>query len=118
MNDILKAQLNKLTAFNFTVDGQHTAVIPDDFKEIIFFKNTEKPQDSICVVFEDYIVTPFDGFDFHDKFNHGNPPYNKVMYGNIEKETEKMYYLSVHSSTSDVIWSGWCPKKSCKIKQK
>ena len=37
------------------------------------------------------------------------------MYGKIVKETEKMYYFELHSESKDNNWSGWCPKKSCRV---
>lgn len=117
MNKILYDQLIKLKSFNHTVDGKLEEGFPESFSEIVFFKKQSVSQiKELCVVFEDYIVQPFEGFDFHDKFNNGVPPYDKIMYGTIERETEKMYYLKVHSITSDKIWTGWCPKKSCKIR--
>ena len=76
---------------------------------------TDVKKEQKKIVFADYFVKPFDGFDFHDKFNNGTPPYAITMYGEILKETEKMYYVSVHSESSDKLWVGWVPKKSCTI---
>ena len=64
---------------------------------------------------DDYIVKPYEGFDFHDKFNGGLPPYQKVMYGKIIKETDKMYQLVARTADGFKIWAGWVPKKSMRI---
>lgn len=118
MNDIVKAQLEKLSDIPHTVDGVSRSDIPDKFDEIVFSKETfdnGNKDDTVRVEFENYIIFPFEGFDFHDKFNRGIPPYAKVMYGKILRETEKMYYFDLCSETSDKHWVGWCPKKSCKV---
>ena len=78
-------------------------------------KKETDSKDHKKIVFEDYFITGFPGFDFHDKYNNGVAPFAKVMYGEILKETEKMYYVSVHSDSSDKRWVGWVPKKSCTV---
>ena len=121
MNDkILLSQLEKLKTRHFEVDGKAENDFPESFSEIVFFKKDTGNKDSIKnevkVIFENYIINPFPGFDLHDKWNNGIKPYDKVMYGKILKETKGMYYFELHSETSDKIWKGWCPKKSCTIK--
>ena len=69
------------------------------------------------VIFENYIINPFPGFDLHEKWNNGIAPPEKRMFGDILKETAGMYYLSLHTETSGKSWQGWCPKKSCVIKE-
>ena len=116
MNKIIFEQLNKLKAYPHIVDGVYTNDIPEKFESIIFKKNDiQLNNTSIQVIFEDYILKPFDGFDLHEKFNNGIVPYEKIMYGNIIKETEKMYYFNLHTADSSKTWIGWIPKKSCKI---
>lgn len=115
MSKSLIAQLKQVKGHRFDVDGVPSDIVPDDFNKIVFYKSDSKSADEVRVVFEDYIIKPFVGFDFHDKFNNGVPPYSKVMYGKITKETEKMYQFSLHSETSTSIWNGWCPKKSCSV---
>lgn len=119
MNRTVKEQLQKLIAFHFNTDNHNSVKgFNEPFTEIIFSKKkSSQSLDEIRVTFEDYIIKPFDGFDFHDKWNNGQPPYAKVMYGKIVGETKGMYKLSVHSETSTKFWIGWCPKKSCKIKE-
>lgn len=118
LNKILQEQLQQLMTVPFKVDGKSSNAIPEDFNEIVFQKDgltAYRPRD-IRVEFADYILNPFPGFDLHDKWNNGVAPYDKVMYGKITKETEKMFYFEVHSETSGNLWCGWCPKKSCTVK--
>ncbi len=82
---------------------------------IIFHKVAKQYNDEVCVTFENYFITGFPGFDFHEKWNNGNAPKEKTMRGRIIKETEKMYFFELHSTSSDYFWNGWCPKKSCKV---
>lgn len=74
-------------------------------------------QHSIKVTFVDYFITGFDGFDFHDKWNNGIAPFEKVMCGTIEKETAKMYYFKLNNLSYTKQWEGWCPKKCCTIEE-
>lgn len=104
MSQYLNKELSKMSRYVTDNDGA-----------IVFSRSTAKDNIAIKVVFEDYIVHPFEGFDFHAKWNNNIPPYNKIMYGKISKETEKMYYFEVQSDTSDRAWCGWCPKKSCHV---
>ncbi len=99
----------------YTIDGKEASEIVDDFNEIIFFKTNKEVKNNkpLVVIFEDYIIKPFPGFDFHEKFNKGKKPPFKQMTGFIVKETERMYYL--HLKHNDITWEGWCPKKSCKL---
>lgn len=117
MTEILKNQLDRLRDFKHSVDGVDTAEFPDNFSEIVFYadKSGRSNTPKIKVVFESYVVNPFDGFDLHDKFNNGQPPYDRVMYGEIVKETPKMYLLRVFTETTGKEWTGWCYKKCCQI---
>ena len=105
-----------LKTLEFQVDGKASKDFPESFSEIVFKKSSVEMVDKSVktVVFEDYIGKPFDGFDFHKKFNKDVPPPEKVMEGIILKETEKMYYFKL-KSVSGKVWQGWCPKKSCKL---
>lgn len=116
MNQILKQQLMKLMTAHFEVDGKSEKGLPESFSEIVFFKKN-KSINLIKVTFENYIINPFPGFDFHDKWNNGIKPYAKVMYGKIINETKGMYQFELHSESSDKVWRGWCPKKSCTIEE-
>lgn len=117
---ILLSQLEKLKTCRFNVDGKAEKDFPESFSEVVFFKKDGNSPDAqtneIKVVFENYIINPFPGFDLHEKWNNGVAPYDKVMYGKLLKETKGMYYFELHSEVSDKIWRGWCPKKSCTIK--
>ena len=88
--------------------------MPDYFKEVVFPRNEQKTF-TVKVVFVDYFIAPFKGFDFHEKWNNGVPPYSMIMYGNILKETNGMYYMELHSASNTDVWRGWCPKKCCTI---
>lgn len=106
----------KLMTARFEVDGDSEKGFDEPFSEVIFYKKNRDDK-LIKVIFEDYIINPFPGFDLHDKWNNGIKPYAKVMYGKIKNETKGMYQLEVHSDVSDKIWTGWCPKKSCTVEE-
>jgi hypothetical protein len=114
MNKVLLEQLNMLKTLEFQVDGESLKDFPESFSEVTFFKSDKNLSDCSEKIFkfEDYIIKPYNGFDYHDKFNKGVPPPEKVMQGCIVKETEKMYYLRLHSTFNNKTWEGWCPKKS------
>ncbi len=86
---------------------------------IVFHSGVRKdiPNEKLTVAFEKYFVDGYSGFDFHDKFNNGISPPEYVMYGKIERETEKMYVLDLISEDGTKKWHGWCPKKCCKIER-
>ena len=119
MNKLLMEQLQKLKKLHFKVDGISAKEIPESFTEILFSKKSDNnsKEKEIKVIYENYIVQPFDGFNLHDKWNNGVAPYSKIMYGKIIDETKGMYKLKVHSETSDKEYIGWCPKKSCRIQE-
>ena len=116
LDKILKTQLMKLKDAHFKVDGKYENSFPDTFSEIIFYKK-DNNQRYIKVTFENYIINPFEGFDFHDKWNNGIKPYSKIMYGKVVDETKGMYKFELHSESNDKLWLGWCPKKSCRIEE-
>lgn len=105
-----------LSSLDFLVDGIKTTYIPDKFDEIVFLSSSKKVINTSekQVIFEDYIIKPFKGFDLHEKFNKGKIPPEKTMFGFILKETDKMYFFKLRTSDNR-YWEGWCPKKSCKI---
>lgn len=117
MNKVILDQLDMLKTLEFQVDGKPSKDFPESFSEIVFSKSGKNLIDVTekTFSFEKYIVQPYEGFDFHDKFNKGVAPPEQVMQGYVVKETEKMYYLKLHSSLSNKIWEGWCPKKSVKV---
>ena len=109
MSKIIDEQLQKLENYPH---------ISDDKGNIIFTKkNVSVRRKEKTVVFEDYILHPFPGFDLHEKWNNGVAPPERTMYGDIIKETTGMYLLSLHTETTGLSWTGWCPKKSCRIKE-
>lgn len=118
MNKILLEQLQKLATAHFDVDGKSGKDFDftKPFSEILFYRKNKEANNEIKIIFEDYILNPFNGFDFHEKWNNNIPPYSKIMYGKIEKETKGMYYFKGHSQSDNKIWEGWVPKKSCTIK--
>ena len=117
MSQKVLEQIKKLSNLEYTLDNG-SIDLDQYFSEITFKKRNADKQavDSIRVVFEDYIIKPFDGFDLHEKWNNGVAPYSKIMYGKIIKETAGMYMFTLHSEFSDKTWTGWCPKKSCEIR--
>lgn len=118
MNNTIKQQLEMLKTLDFQVDGKPSKEFPESFSDIIFLKtNTTNLVDTSekTFIFEDYIIKPFEGFDFHKKFNKNIPPPAKIMQGQIIRETEKMYYIKVHTQDTSKMWEGFVPKKSCKV---
>ena len=119
MNNILKEQIELLAkTLDFQVDGKPSKDFPESFSEITFMRSNKTLDDKSLekvFVFEDYIIKPYQGFDFHDKFNNGIAPPEKTMQGFILRETEKMWYLSVHTFDNMKFWMGYCPKKSVRI---
>lgn len=119
MNNIIIEQLNMLKNQNldFQIDGKLSKEFPDFFSEVTFKRNGNQLVDTSnkIVTFMDYIVKPYEGFDFHKKFNNDVPPPEKVMVGIIEKETERMYYFNLRSEDGTKQWRGWCPRKSCSV---
>ena len=146
MSSIIKEQLDLLKNNSFEVDGKKLDYIPDTFNSITFFK-TNKNINKIAekmFIFKDYMIIPFDGFDFNEKFNKGINPPLKIMFGEVLKETDKMYYIKAHGKCittsccshcltygtvnllcskcledlgdiNNIVWQGWTPKKSCDI---
>lgn len=111
-------QLKKLSNQRYSVNNSSNS-LDEYFTEVVFNKkgnDNDGNNGMVKIVFEDYIITPFNGFDFHDKWNNGVAPYSRVMYGKIVQETKGMYKFEAHSESSDKEWVGWCPKKSCTIK--
>ena len=118
MNKLILEQLQMLKNLEFQVDGKPSKEFPDSFSKVLF-KHTgnEELKDSSdkIIVFADYMVNPYEGFDFHKKFNSNNPPPEVVMYGVVLRETEKMYYLKLRTKDGQKSWLGWSPKKSVRI---
>lgn len=108
--------MKKLMTAHFEVDGKKRKIVPYTFSEILFFNKNEK-NELFKVTFENYIINPFPGFDFHEKWNKGIKPCEKIMYGRIVGETKGMYQFDLHSKSNDKTWCGWCPKKSCTIEK-
>ncbi len=117
-NKHILTQVRRINSLRYEVDGNSCSAIPDNFHTITFFKGKaelDSSKEEKTFVFENYIVKPFEGFDFHDKFNKGIAPFDKVMYGFIIRETEKMYLLRLRNGLGNKVWEGFCPKKSVKI---
>lgn len=116
MTSQMRAVLERMTIFPFEVDGETLTDIPETAKTVVFRKRGNAPEEKeLKVTFKPYFVTGFDRFDFHEKFNKGIYPPTTVMYGYIIKETEKMYYVALHTEMNDKTWDGWVPKKSCVV---
>ena len=111
---ILLNQLQKLWTAHFKTVGDVDITLP--FDEVVFCKK-ESVSKLTKIVFENYIVNPFNGFDFHDKWNDGIPPPCTTMYGEIDNETKGMYHFVGKSESGDLEWEGWVPKKSCTVKE-
>lgn len=146
MNKAIIEQLNMLKTLEFQVDGKPSKDFPEFFSEVVFKKNSTNIIDKSLQIFNfaDYMIKPFNGFDFHEKFNKGNITPLKFMQGQIMKETEKMYYIKAKGFSmpskvcchclevincdtvcnkckkqipvvENIYWEGWTPKKACTI---
>ena len=83
MNEILKQQIMQIlkTGARFKVNGVLERDFPESFSSVVFMREEHhKEENEIKVIFENYFITGFPGFDFHDKWNNGVAPYDKVMY--------------------------------------
>lgn len=99
MNNFIKEQLRKTKAASFyTKEGKQISINNLDDQTVLIIKHKDfenKSEDLMLFTFEDYLVSPFDGFDFHTKFNKGiNIPLT-VMQGRIVRTVGKMYYLKL-----------------------
>ena len=146
MNSTIRRQLEALKSLEFLVDGIPSTDIPDSFSTITFKQSSSATtaNEKVNVIFENYILKPFEGFDFHDKFNKGIAPQFKYMTGEILKKTEKMYFFKLQPAIVEtkvcahcfkpgdfkplckecaekfkeldkIYWCGWCPRKSCTV---
>lgn len=120
MNKNILDQLQRLQSLKYEIDGGAKVDFDDDFSEVVFFKKSQNEidLDEKKFTFENYMIAPFPGFDFNKKFNNGIDPPEKVMYGKIIKETEKMYKVQLYSKNTGNQWCGWTPKKSVTISDK
>lgn len=99
MNEYIKGQLRKTKAVSF-YDKEGKQVFPQDLNDqtvlIVKQKNfNSNTEDLLLFTFEDYLIKPFEGFDFHIKFNKGINIPLKVMQGRIIRTVGKMYYIKV-----------------------
>lgn len=97
MDKYLKEQLLKVKNVSFYNKDKLLDINDlDKYNEFIIkskdFTNTDN---NLLFTFENYLIHPFEGFDFHIKFNKGiNIPFN-IMQGKIIKTVGKMYYLKL-----------------------
>ena len=118
MNNVLLDQLNRLidNGRKAKIGGKYIDTIPETMDAVVFEGKEAPAVKEVRVIFEDYFVHPYKGFDFHTSLNQTPPP-EKVMYGQIVRETEKMYAFSLHPEDSLELWVGKCPKKSCRVEK-
>lgn len=111
MDKLIINQLNSL------VDVPHSIEYDNEGNPISikFYKNTLEFDKVYRIIFQEYFVKGFDGFDFNEKWNNGVYPPDIVMYGSIIEETENMYKLKLSDNNDRNQWTGWCPKKCCKV---
>lgn len=116
MDKVILEQLNMLKeTLDFQVDGKSSKDFPKSFSNILFLKkNSVNADKELTFKFADYVFTDFMN-DFNKKFNKGKKPSNKIMYGVIIKETEKMYNIKVRNKENTKTFEGWIPKKSVEI---
>lgn len=116
MGKVRNNQINQLIRkYSYSVErenGDETSPVVS----VTFYRNENTSENSVVkVVFQDYFITGFPGFDFHTKYNNNIAPYEKVMYGKILEEKSNMYKFELHNEACTKQWTGWCPKKSCTV---
>lgn len=96
MNSFLEEQLKKTKQVTF-YNEDNIPISKDELKDqnILIIKSKDFKPKEYLFTFESYLVNPFEGFDFHIKFNKGNNIPLKVMQGTILKTVGKMYYIKV-----------------------
>lgn len=99
MNELIKEQLLKTKCVSFyDKEGQQVPFNEIDKQDTLIVK-PKKPRASsdslLLFTFEDYLIKPFSGFDFHERFNKGINIPLKVMQGKIIRTIGKMYYIKV-----------------------
>ena len=96
MNNFLYNQLQKTTQVSFyKKDG--TVLSKSDLKDqdVLIIKAKDYKENIKVFTFQSYLINPFEGFDFHIKFNKGKNIPLKVMQGTILRTVGKMYYIKV-----------------------
>lgn len=121
MNNIIKDQLEMLSNLKFKVDDKYTDSIPDNFKEIVFFKNDIDLKTNELIIgnkymveLANYIINEPPGFDLSKNWNAGVKPKSQLCTIIVKDIRGKM----VLCETSDnLIKYGnlWFPLKSIKI---
>ena len=99
MNEYIKEQLKKTKAASFyDKNGKQISLNNLNDQTVLIIKQKDydsKKEDLMLFTFEDYLVKPFENFDFHIKFNKGiNIPLT-VMQGRIIRTVGKMYYVKL-----------------------
>lgn len=64
---------------------------------------------------EDYIIHPYPGFTLHDNWNKGIIPTDKWMHVQVLQTRGKMLQVSAVGLQDQRPWTGWLPRKSCKL---
>ncbi|WP_300924666.1 hypothetical protein [uncultured Clostridium sp.] len=99
MNEYIEEQLKKTKTVSFyNKDGKQITLDNLKDKTYLIIKQKDfsnKQEDLLLFTFEDYLIKPFNGFDFHEKFNRGINIPLKVMQGRILRTVGKMYYIKV-----------------------
>lgn len=114
MNKILLEQLNKIkTLIPNYIDTQTDFIVPKRSK-------VSDPMDFVIgsaykIKVENYIVSPYDGFNLHDNWNHGVPPSEQILNIEVKEIMGKMIKVVGSGDTTKVFWEGWLPKKSITI---
>ncbi len=96
MNNFLNNQLQKTTQVSFyKKDGTLLSKSELKDQDILIIKAKDYKENIKLFTFQTYLINPFEGFDFHVKFNKGKNIPLKVMQGQILKTVGKMYYIKV-----------------------
>ena len=116
MNELIEEQLKKTKAVSFyNKENKQVSIneIRDETVLLIREKNYSDPkEDLVLFTFKDYLIKPFENFDFHEKFNKGKIIPLKIMQGRIIRTVGKMYYIKVRGYYIKTDYCLHCLKKN------
>ena len=114
MNKILLQQIDKIKSL--------ITESTEDQTDFIISKRLQTSEASDFIIgnlykikVESYIVTPYEGFNLHDNWNHGIPPSEQILNVEVKEIMGKMIRVVGSGDTTKAFWEGWLPKKSITI---
>ena len=113
MNHFIEDELNKCVSAKSEKIKDNTFLIRKNIEEL----PTDIEQHHFYQIeVEDYIIHPYKGFSLHEDWNNGIPPTSKNMQVEVDQIIGKMIHINALGDDG-LIWNGWLPRKSIKIKR-